>query len=87
MFCPLLYIVDPQDKPKMLKKSSNLLGMLAADPELNNFYYRKYRPDYLWYGEALSEQFSTFLESYIDGSSLKADFRSEERRFESTLVK
>ena len=48
-------IIDPNDKPKKLKKA-NLLGLLDADPTINNFYFRKYRPEYLWYGPGFDEQ-------------------------------
>jgi len=55
MFCPLLYIIDKQDKPKKVSKEGNLLGLLDPTPDLNNFYFRKYRPDYVWYGEQFEE--------------------------------
>ena len=86
MFCPLLYIIDPQDRPRKLSKSSNLLGILEASPELNNFYFRKYRPGYIWYGDQFEEQSRMFLESYFEGTA-KMDFRTEERRRENTRVK
>ena len=86
IFCPLVYIIDAADMPKKLSKHSNLLGLLDACAELNNFYYRKYRPDYLWYGETFEEQCQTFIESYFDGT-LKMNFRTEEREFEDSLVK
>ena len=55
IFCPLIYIIDPQDRPKKLSQHSNLLGLLEPSSDLNNFYYRKYRPEYVWYGEAFEE--------------------------------
>ena len=69
-----------------MKKSYNLLGMLDADPEINNFYFRKYRPEYLWYGDAFGEKCHEFLESYFDGKA-KMDYRTEERKGENTRVK
>ena len=86
IFCPLIYIIDPQDKPKKLSKSANLLGLLEASQELNNFYYRKHRPDYIWYGEAFEEQFRTFVESYFDGTT-RMNFATQERKYENSLVK
>lgn len=57
--------------------------MLDASPELNNFYFRKYRPEYIWYGEQTDEQCQFFLDSYFEGTA-KMNFRSEERKHEQT---
>ena len=85
MFCPLIYIIDKQDKPKKVDKKGNLLALLDPSPDLNNFYFRKYRPDYVWYGEQFEEQCAVFAESYFDGKA-KINFRSDERKHENTKV-
>lgn len=59
--------------------------MLDADPTLNNFYFRKYRPSYLYYGDSFEDQCSTFLESYIEGTA-KMEYQTEERKHENSRV-
>ena len=49
VICPLVYILDKQDRVKRLKK--NLLGLLELSEENNNFYYRKYSPDFIFFGD------------------------------------
>ena len=69
---------------KRLKK--NLLGLLELSEENNNFYFRKYTPDAIFFGGQLGEQVRDFIEGYLDGKEYM-HYQSEERRNEDTLVK
>ena len=62
-----------------------MLGLLDLSIENNNFYFRKYRPDLIFFGDQFGEQAQYFIERYLDGKE-KMHYQSEERTAEHSKV-
>ena len=79
----MIYILDKQDRVKRLKR--NLLGLLEPSVESNNFYFRKYRPEVIFFGDSFGEQAQHFIERWLDGKEYM-HYQSEERKAENSKV-